>query len=274
MLYNINFSTIGKSQVKNTLSYQSYLKSPIRSIKHSTYFDTYDDLFSRYRGQDITFVEVGVAAGGSLFMWRDFFGPQARIIGVDLNPDAKTWEKDGFEIFIGSQSDEGFWQDFIATVGPVDILLDDGGHTFEQQIITTELLLDNIKDNGMLIVEDTHTSYMPGFGEKNFSFMSYVSNFADKVNQRFGKFNDSLAEKRVWSVQIYESIVAFHINKQASHLQSTNVDNNGDSEYIAKDYRYSDIPVRVWGIRNLIINLRSRLKLKRFFQPKRQFKES
>jgi hypothetical protein len=94
--------------MKNTLSYESYLKSPFKSIKHSTYFDIYDDLFSRYRNKNITFVEIGILGGGSLFMWRDFFGPEARIIGVDLNPSAKKWEGEGFEIFIGSQSDEKF----------------------------------------------------------------------------------------------------------------------------------------------------------------------
>ncbi len=91
--------------MKNSSSYRSYLKSPYKSIKHTTYFEVYDELFSRYRGKDITFVEVGVLGGGSLFMWRDFFGPKARIIGVDLNPNAKKWTEHGFEIFIGSQSD-------------------------------------------------------------------------------------------------------------------------------------------------------------------------
>ena len=43
---------------------------------------------------------------------RDFFGEEARIIGIDLNPSAKKWEKDGFEIFIGSQSDTNFWNNF------------------------------------------------------------------------------------------------------------------------------------------------------------------
>ena len=60
----------------------------------------------------ITFVEVGVFGGGSLFMWINFFGKQARIIGIELNPEAKKWEKDGFEIFIGDQSDPDFWTDF------------------------------------------------------------------------------------------------------------------------------------------------------------------
>ena len=57
--------------------------------------------FDEIVGKEITFVEIGILDGGSLFMWRDFFGNKARIIGVDLNPEAKKWEKEGFEIFIG-----------------------------------------------------------------------------------------------------------------------------------------------------------------------------
>jgi hypothetical protein len=53
-------------------------------------------LFERYRGKSITFVEIGVFSGGSLFMWRDYFGPQARIIGVEFNPDAVRWREHGF----------------------------------------------------------------------------------------------------------------------------------------------------------------------------------
>ncbi|MEC8285532.1 MAG: class I SAM-dependent methyltransferase, partial [SAR324 cluster bacterium] len=142
--------------MKNTNSYQSFQKSPYKSTKHTTYFDIYDDLFSKYRGEKITFVEIGVLGGGSLFMWRDFFGEEARIIGIDLNPSAKKWEKDGFEIFIGSQSDTNFWNNFTSQVKGIDIVLDDGGHTYEQQIITAESLLPFINDGGLLVVEDTH----------------------------------------------------------------------------------------------------------------------
>lgn len=79
--------------MKNTDSYKSYVKSPYRSGKHSTYFRSYDHFFGKYRNKDITFVEVGVLSGGSLFMWRDYFGSKARIIGIDLNPNAKKWKK-------------------------------------------------------------------------------------------------------------------------------------------------------------------------------------
>ena len=91
-------------------------------------------------------------------MWRNYFGPQARIIGVEFNPLAKCWIQDGFEIHIGSQSDPIFWQNFFKQIGDVDIVLDDGGHTYEQ-IVTAHECTPHIKNGGLLIVEDTHTSY-------------------------------------------------------------------------------------------------------------------
>lgn len=223
--------------MKNTLSYQAYLKSPYKSVKHSTYFEIYDELFSRYRNKNITFVEIGIFGGGSLFMWREFFGPKARIIGIDLNPNAKKWEEHGFEIYIGSQSDKSFWEKFINDIGPVDVVLDDGGHTYEQQIITTEMVLSLVKDNGMLVVEDTHTSYMNGFGPKRYSFVNYTKNMMDKINQRFGLFNSAHTDKRVWSVQSFESIIAFHVNRQATNLLSEPTSNNGIDD-LAKDFRF------------------------------------
>ena len=84
----------------NSPLYQSFLKSPHRSIKHESYFSVYDKLLSKYIDQDITFVEIGILDGGSLFMWRDFLGDKARIIGIEINPVAKKWEEHGFEIFI------------------------------------------------------------------------------------------------------------------------------------------------------------------------------
>ena len=105
-----------------------FLNSPYSSTTHDSYFNTYDELFSKYIDKDITFVEIGVLNGGSLFMWKDYFGDKARIIGIDNNINAKYWEKYGFEIFIGNQSDVNFWESFKNNIGKVDIILDDGGH--------------------------------------------------------------------------------------------------------------------------------------------------
>ena len=113
-----------------------FKKSKYYSLKYKNYFPIYEKLFTKFRGKKITFVEIGVLSGGSLFMWKNYFGNNARIIGIELNPEAKKFEKEGFEIFIGNQADENFWKDFFEKVGEVDIILDDGGHTNFQQIVT------------------------------------------------------------------------------------------------------------------------------------------
>ncbi len=203
--------------------YRSYKKSKYLSLKHSTYFHVYEELLGKYRGQDITFVEIGVLNGGSLFMWRDYFGPKARIIGIDFNPVAKRWETENFEIFIGSQSDVQFWQDFFSTVGPVDIVLDDGGHTNEQQIITTEQCVPHIRDGGLLIVEDVHTSYMKAFGNPSkYSFIGYCKRLVDGINSRFSglKLSINPITQAVWSLSAYESIVSLRIDRRKCVVSS------------------------------------------------------
>ena len=206
-------------------SYESFLRSPYRTLKVNSYFPVYDCLLEKYRNRDVTFVEIGVLGGGSLFMWRDFFGPRARIIGVDLNPEAKKWEKFGFEIYVGSQSDQAFWDDFKLRVPVIDVLLDDGGHTYDQQIITVEALAPIISDGGLIVVEDTHTSYMRGFGPKKYSFINYAKNLIDRINMRY--FSESSSEKRFWSIEFFESIVVFRFNKIYSEIHTEILKNNG-----------------------------------------------
>ena len=201
------------------------------SIKNDTYFDIYEFIFNSYRGKPITFIEVGVFNGGSLHMWREYFGDQARIIGVDFNPIALELEKDGFEIYIGNQESSEFWLDLKSKVGEADIILDDGGHKNGQQISTLYNGVELIKDGGVIVVEDTHTSYFRRFGNPSpFSFINYSKNIVDVINSRF-QYVDSKKSKfysLVWSVGYFESIVVFHINKSKSQMGSPIV-NQGES---------------------------------------------
>ena len=166
-------------------------ESEYHTIKYRNYFPIYEKLFSKFVNKKITFVEIGVFSGGSLFMWRKYFGKDARIIGIDLNSDAKKFEKDGFEIFIGNQSDENFWKVFFEKVGDVDIILDDGGHTNFQQIVTACCCIPHIKDNGILAVEDVYHSYGVSHGSKGFfnpskySFINFCKKIVDDINYRF-----------------------------------------------------------------------------------------
>lgn len=218
-----------------------FRRSPFLSAKHTTYFPVYDRLFAPYRDRPVTFVEIGILSGGSLFMWRDFFAPGSRIVGIDLNPDAVRWRDHGFEILIGSQSDPDFWARALNTIGPIDIVLDDGGHRFDQQIITCESALPGIRDGGLLVVEDTHTSYLPEFGgPSDQSFVSYAKQTADGIHNRFGALRATQPwEPAIWSVRFFESLVAFDIDRRLCALPSRPCRNEGTA-VPARDYRDSD----------------------------------
>ena len=212
-----------------TESYKSFLKSPYRSIKHASYFSVYDALLGEYRGKNITFVEIGVLDGGSLFMWRDFLGPNARIIGIEINESAKAWEDHGFEIYIGSQSDPEFWKSLFNKIGDVDIVLDDGGHTYQQQIVTVESSLKHIKPGGKIIVEDTYTSYQKEYGyPSKHTFTKYAANLVDGMNLRTPKIHTTKKVNNIISnINFYESIVSIAIQGVENLETAHGIENNG-----------------------------------------------
>jgi cephalosporin hydroxylase len=76
--------------------------------KWNHYFDIYEHHFSRFRNKEVVILEIGIFQGGSLQMWKDYFGPKAKIYGIDINPKCKDLEEENIKIFIGSQSDRKF----------------------------------------------------------------------------------------------------------------------------------------------------------------------
>ena len=218
-----------------------YESVPYLSIKYDNYFQIYEKLLQKYVGREVTILEVGVLNGGSLFMWREFFGPKARIIGVELNPDARKWEKHGFEIYIGDQASDEFWSNLFQKIGKVDVLIDDGGHTNRQQIVTTHHAIQNINDEGVLIIEDVHTNYFREFGNPSrYSFINFACRIVDSINSRAYSLRRTYAKysSHVYCVTFFESIVAFQIDSRLCK-QSFPTSNNGASRSV-EDFRYQD----------------------------------
>jgi len=63
----------------------------IHKWKH--YFEIYDRHFSRFRDTEVHVVEFGVSQGGSLQMWKQYFGPNSKIFGIDINPHCKKLQE-------------------------------------------------------------------------------------------------------------------------------------------------------------------------------------
>ena len=293
---SINPKDLSKESLEinsNLKLFQIYRKLKRVSLKCDTYFQTYEEMFSKYVGKKITFVEIGVLQGGSLFMWREYFGKDARIIGIDLHPNAKELEKHGFEIYVGSQSDKNFWRNFYSKVGKIDILLDDGGHVNNQQIITLSEAVHNINDNGIVVIEDVHTSYLKKFGNPSkYSFINYSKYLIDVINSRFPetkiKKNNDFRNK-IYSLSFYESIVAIKINSKKS-IESTVLRNDESESIKVKELRHIDyfpkvgkyihnnlsilerLPIIKKIIRylfythNFLIKIKHYLKLKKYFK--------
>jgi len=171
------------------------------------------DIFIRFRNKEITILEIGVSHGGSLQMWKEYFGPKAKIYGIDINPLCKDLEEDNIKIFIGSQSDLEFLNEIKKSIPTADILIDDGGHTMEQQIVSYEVLFDHVRDNGVYLCEDLHTSYWPKFGggfKKEGTFIEYSKDFIDQLNAHHSIENGLMVNdftKTVDSIHYYDSIL-------------------------------------------------------------------
>jgi hypothetical protein len=130
--------------------------------KWEHYFDIYERFLSPIRRTNPLVLEIGVQLGGSVEMWRDYFGQATRIFGIDINPEAKQQEDIATKVFIGDQQDRAFLRSVLREIGTPDIVIDDGGHTANQQITTFEELYPALSDNGLYFVEDTHTSLWRG----------------------------------------------------------------------------------------------------------------
>lgn len=179
--------------------------------KWEHYFDVYDRHFDKYRNQEIVILEIGVAQGGSLQMWKHYFGDKAIIYGIDIDPYCKTFEEENVHILIGSQSDRKFLREVRTTIPKVDILIDDGGHTMKQQIVTFEELFPHVKENGVYLCEDLHTSYWLIFGggfKRCGTFIEYSKNFIDYLNAwHSSQLSVNDFTRSAGSVHYYDSII-------------------------------------------------------------------
>jgi len=184
----------------------------IHKWKH--YFEIYDRHFSRFRGTDVHVVEFGVSQGGSLKMWKEYFGSKARIFGIDINPRCKELEEEQIEVFIGDQEDRKFLRSLTEKIPRMDILIDDGGHTMKQQISTFEELFPSIEKDGVYLCEDLHTSYWSEWGggyRRRGTFIEYSKSFIDSLNAwhsvRKSKLSITEFTKSVHSIHYYDSVL-------------------------------------------------------------------
>lgn len=191
----------------------------LQSDKWTSYFAVYDKYFSKFKGKALIFMEVGIMYGGSIQMWRKFFGEDAIIYGIDINPNVKTMQLPANNIFIGDQSSPAFWDDTLSDIPYIDCFLDDGGHTMEQQIVTLKKVWPKISHGGVYICEDLHTSYWDEYGggyKRVDSMIEFSKKLIDVINEQHlrNPLDDDINVSNIESVHFYDSMVVIIKGKQ------------------------------------------------------------
>ena len=195
--------------------WQDFLTNDGKMIhKWVHYFPIYEKHFEWYRNRSLTFLEIGVFKGGSLQMWQRYFGPLAKIIGIDIDEKCRACEQPGIFVRIGDQSDEGFLQSIIDEFGVPDVVLDDGSHQMNHINASFQFLYPKLPKNGVYLVEDVHTAYWSEFGggtDKPESFVNQAKTFIDSLNADHsrGALPADFITRGTFSISFYDSVIAF-----------------------------------------------------------------
>lgn len=137
------------------------------SDKWEQYLSIYDREFAPFiaAGKPVRLLEIGVQNGGSLEIWNALLPAGSTIIGIDINNECAKlkFNTPNISVMIGDASDPAVL-DAILKDTEFDIILDDGSHLCRHVIATFQACFRRLKNGGIYIVEDLHTSYWAEFG--------------------------------------------------------------------------------------------------------------
>ena len=129
-----------------------------KSSRHHDYLKVYEPLFAPLRDKPLTILEIGVLNGASLRTWREYF-PAAHIVGADIDPLARLFRGPRVDVEYMDQSN---LEDLIrvgAKHQPFDLIIEDGSHIWDHQILTLRTLFPFLRAGGFYVVEDLQTNY-------------------------------------------------------------------------------------------------------------------
>jgi hypothetical protein len=226
------------------------------------YFPIYERHLARYRGLPVRVLEIGVYRGGSLELLRHFLGPDAYLVGIDIDEVAQAAVGGRHPVEIGDQADSEFLLRVAEKHGPFDIVIDDGGHSMRQQIASVEILFPILKDDGTYLVEDCHTSYWPEYadnGPEGPTFIEWVKARIDDLNAYH--YSRSRELQAPWQtdfggLHVYDSVVVLSKRRHAAPFSEL----SGDSEFINYPRQMGAIHLEMLATRDAAITRAAELE--------------
>ncbi len=154
-----------------------------KASNYHNYTEVYAQYFAPFKERPIKFLEIGIFQGNSVKLWESYFA-QADLHFIDITFAAVQYFSKRSHYHLANQENP-LDLEIVAREagGNFDIILDDGGHTMNMQIVSFQTLFPHLKSGGMYIIEDLHTSYWPshgGGGDK--TTISFLKGLIDELN--------------------------------------------------------------------------------------------
>ncbi len=181
------------------------------SGKWTHYFDVYDRYLQHLIGQEFTLLEIGVSQGGSLQIWKKYFGSKVKIVGIDIDQNSMFTE-DQITTFCGSQTNNNFLQHVLSQITTPTVIIDDGSHVQFDVLTTFNYLYPELACPGFYIIEDVHTAYWleyQGGINSPFNAVTVASRMVHDVNQQWIKQPYQTTLKDIKSIAFYDSMIVF-----------------------------------------------------------------
>ena len=179
----------------------------IMSNRYDLYYEKH---LGPIRFTPLVLLEVGVQRGKSLRMWEEYF-PAAQISAIDIDEKCMRHQSERSRVFIGSQTDRDFLLQVVeASGGHFDVIVDDGGHSMDQQLTSFEVLFPLLRHGGIYVIEDLVTSYMEIFGggppEKPGTTVAFLKELMDSLNLSSTKVDARLHPLSISGLHFYPGI--------------------------------------------------------------------
>ncbi len=133
------------------------------------YTQHYERHFAPLRDSRVRILELGIGGytapdvgGASLRMWKQYFR-RGLVFGLDYFDKSGITEP-RLQPLRGDQGDAAFLDELGSSLGPFDIIIDDGSHISGDVIASFRALFAHLRPGGLYVVEDTQTSYWSGWG--------------------------------------------------------------------------------------------------------------
>jgi len=210
-LYNKNFKYLvehfNSDKGERYLNqYQKPVKQNTNLVKGHCYHTFYEKYFANRRKQISNILEIGAFKGNAAASFFFYF-PKSKIISGDIFPDLFRYNSNRISNIYLDNSIEQILEDKILNKKiKFDIIIEDAGHYFKDQIISLFMLFKTLNSKGVFVIEELE---FPNFREdmnlaNEKPSLRDILNLIIKGNDFSSKYITN--EQKKYFLQNYESI--------------------------------------------------------------------